>query len=87
MTHAISYDLIGADDGEHNRMRTEVMKKIPGAKKRLDTLWTVPTNNRTSAQIYDNVIARIRRKKIKADEIDLWVAKRTNPEQETKKLR
>ena len=87
MTHAVSYDLKGAEEGEHKRMRTEVMGDIPGAKRRMRTLWTVSTNNQTSEQIYDDIVVRIRRAKIKADEIDLWVAKRTSPKQNTTKLR
>ena len=87
MTHAVCYDLINADDGEHNRM-IEVMRGIPDAKKnRLETLWIVPTLNRTSEQIHDDIIARVRRAKIKADGIDLWVAKRTSPKQKKTKLR
>lgn len=67
MRHAISYDLVGADEGEHNRMRNEVMAQIPDAKRILRTVWTVPTLDRTSQQIYDDVIERVQDAEIKAD--------------------
>ena len=87
MTHLVTYDLINADAGEHTRMRTEVMEGINGAERLLRSVWTVPTNNRTSTQIARSVLDAASNAHIKADRLRVVACEYTNPIRKRRDLR
>lgn len=87
MTHLVRYVLVEADDGEHDRMRTEVMGDISGAVQLLFATWTVPTRNRTSTEIYEDIRDRTIAAGIQADYLRIIITRYVDPVRKRNKLR
>ena len=76
---AIGYDIMGGDDNAHDRM-IKVMEKDLGAENRLETLWTMRTDE-SAQKLRSRIKRHAVRRKVQADVIDLWIAPYSEPDE------